>query len=304
MFTVLEAKDNGLIPYAWHNVIPNECECGTELNISDNLKTTLCPNVKCLHKVSNRASEMLQNLGVKGLGESYCLGFFKQNGIGQLSHLAILTATPEEHNKYHTLTVRTNYYNLIQEVLKKPRTFREVVSCLSFPGLDTTAYKLFKGNNSFEEAIDEVAKKDFNGDNHSRIRAWVATKLLRGGKVANANIVNTLIDFAPELVAINLIFTIKPDAREEVVIAITGSPHLSGMTKDKYIAMLNSLSPENIVVIRKDSESGVQFILADSESNSSKYLYGKNNNLLINSIEFEQYIVNRIREIEGGNTNE
>lgn len=298
MQTVLEAKRTGLIPEQWHDVIPDKCYCGGDFVISNNLKTTKCSNDVCYHKLGYRAADMLYQLGVRGIGEEYCKTFFRVNPNFKL-HTDILTASADEHPRSITPMTRDKNVQMIRDTMIEPRTFRKVVSMLGLPKMKEVSSKLLFGINSYEEMVESIHKErqPYSTDIEA-MHDWVAYKLRTTGVKTIETVTHNLLTYEVILSTLTELFNITSDAKEEIVIAMTGSPTLAGMTKDRYITYLNEIGEGIVTVRRKDSVSGVKYVLADSPSNSSKYIYGRDRGILITSVEFEELILSKINNTE------
>lgn len=69
-------------PIEFLEVLPDRCECcGEPTYINATLKTLRCSNPKCTDKVVQRLLVMLQDLGVKNMGESRCRDFLTTYGL-------------------------------------------------------------------------------------------------------------------------------------------------------------------------------------------------------------------------------
>lgn len=73
---VKDLKKSADLPEEFLSTLPDICDCGSELVISESLTGLGCPNPFCLDKVVKRAEAMLSELGVLGIGEKGLEKFF------------------------------------------------------------------------------------------------------------------------------------------------------------------------------------------------------------------------------------
>lgn len=281
MISVREAKDFGVIPKEYENVIKDKCICGADYFISRNRKTLMCSDERCDIKNAYRGAEMLSLLGVKGMGFSYCYTLLKQNKFK--SHIGILIATPDLHPNSVGYSTREFNCRQIQNALSEPVSFRTMVSKLAIPGLKENALNIFKGIDSHSEYMKAMMKFERA---QRPLQSFVSSALGSYGDLADT-ITNTLIEYDLDIKIAEKVFNIIPDSNKEYKIAITGRIELEGnFTRTEFESHLREIGKGQISVRINKALASVDYVVCDSPSNSLTYNTGKQRNILITSKEF------------------
>lgn len=272
---ITEAKEKGLIPKAWHNVFPDKCRCGEIYVISENLKTTSCPDPRCYIKVADRMADTLANLGIKGYGFSFCYKYVTHNQCR--SHLDIFHKFGAEYmpNGRVDKTLVSEMYH----TLKIKRTFAQAVALCEIPRLKNNAMKLFRRIDDFNHLREEVI---------SRNSVLSFCQETFGPGETSVQATEVIGNFATELNVISKLFNLIPAVKKEFHIAITGS--LDFFTRDEYIDFINNLGKGVIGVRVSKALSSVTYVIADSPSSSNTYLAGESRGIILTANEFANLV--------------
>ena len=280
MITVREAKEFGTIPKDYHEIVDDKCKCGADYLISKNRKTIMCSDERCVIKNAYRASEMLNLLGVKGMGFSYCYRMLVQNRFA--SHIGILVAPAQNHPSELGASDREFNRRQIERALAEPVNFRTMVSKLAIPGLKEQALTVFKGVNSYEDYWNKV--KGIKGENP--LWSFVGQKMGSYGDLS-IGIVRTLVEYDTDIQIAEKVFNIIPDSKKEYKIAVTGRIEREGnMTRDQFESYLRELGKGQVTVRINKALASVDYVVADYPSNSLTYNTGKSRGVLITSDKF------------------
>ena len=265
--TVVDAKQEGIIPAAFFTYIADVCPCcGEQMLISRSRTMLKCSNAYCIRKLAFRADGLLKDLGIKGYGpqslETFCDEYRTKSMIN-----FILDPPPP--------------YNLIECIQDLNPTFPQLVEMLHIPNFGTKAYKLFDGFDSFMEFLQAM---NASGDMVSFITKRV------GGQETTAAIVQILTTYRDELLKITDLIKVRPKSKKVILIQITGhilnvrSESGGSLTKDDFVRALNDIGSKiGYEFRRSDALKSVSFIVADTKSNTRKYNIGKERNILVTS---------------------
>lgn len=289
---ISEAFECGLIPKEYDDVFPIYCKCGSEIEVSDNLTRMWCPNEKCDSKQIARMSKMLTKFEVKDIGDSYCADLWeemKRFGLAQ-SHMNVFLLPFSEYPQTYTIDVTLKKFKSIQAVVKDSifnggYTLSHIVSNMALPGLDINARKLFAGFRSVKE-MQVYCRNTYGSDG---LLKFVQSKF--GSGVACVNVLHTLAKFGSDIEIAERIFNIKKSTGRTIKVAVTGRISDAGSyTRKEYIKYCNDLCNGDVEIIDTAASSSVMFVIADDYIDSDKYRYGEENNILISSLGFINWL--------------
>lgn len=226
---VSDLKQNKDLPQEFLDLLPDVCECGSELVISESLTGLRCPNPFCLGKVVKRAEALLEDIGVRGLGESGLRKYFEYYGVRNPLELFSLEegdlvwgeASPEVSSK------------IINQLMGKREMFLwQMVKYANIPNVQTTAKPLVEGYSSLGEFYNDL---EYGGI------LFIKEKLGIGefNDVMASKIFNSLMTYKQDLLDGEKLITVKEYGNiEEIEICISGG--VAGYkSKNEFVEVLN-----------------------------------------------------------------
>lgn len=271
--TISEAKATGLIPdYLWDEIIDN-CPtdvggCDTPLVTSKNLKKQWCPNPRCRLKLAAMGVKMLVNFGFTEVGPEYTRKFFKSNPK-YISHLGLFYATESELLGTGEQSTTYKFLSQREEVLKTKYTFASLVSKLSLPELESRALDVFDMFENYLIFKEYLRIKDISPVEY-------ISELYGFGRTIAEKISNTLEIFDKDLSVLHKIFKIRPYAKHEYTIAMTGSPNFHYMSKNDFLKYLNRIGRDIVQVnLTKSAFMSCDYIVCASANDYILDDYGE-----------------------------
>lgn len=274
--SVKEAKEEGLIPSKFSNVILDNCECGSENIIQTNLKRMKCCDPLCRIKMGMAMSHMFSNFEVKDLGNETCKSFvdycMANNLFSIPSHVEILGVNLDSRFSAYFGNKAVVLANAITYIKHRRLTFGSMVSKLAIPMFDSSAEKIFEGVSGVEEFIDLV--KFGNNFNTFMVNRGVKDLI----KIDSLRKSLGAILYFENLLEVDLV---KP-GKVLKSISITGSVKADGnrLTRAGFVTYCNLLGNVNGVQLFTVKENKAlstnEYIVADSPSSSEKYTVGRN----------------------------
>lgn len=265
--TVEDAKSNGLIPSAFHPYFADKCEwCGAPMQINDMCTILKCGNPGCYRRVGNQAAALLKDLGYKGYGPQTLTSYCTYMGISSILDFLLKPLPPLEP---------------LKDLNNLNPTFPTLLEMLHIPNLGSKAHKIFATYDSLVEAIEDKGGVD-------EFFTYVVSVM--GGYESASQFIQTLQDYFDVICSITDYVKVASQAAQTILVEITG--HITRvrgdngetLTKDAYIRALNNMArPLGIEFVRSSKFTQLQFIIADSPSNSRKYLIGAERGILVTS---------------------
>lgn len=289
---ISEAFDKGLIPSDYIGELPTHCKCGAELEVSESLTKIWCPSDKCTYKQIARLNAMLTNFGVKDIGLSYCKSLWNEMercGLSD-SHMNVFRLPLSEYPEVNKIEITEKKFNAIQSVVRESffnsgYTLGDIVANMALPGMDLTARKLFAGFNSVKDMF-RYANAKYGECGMLRL---IQSKF--GTGVTCIKIAHVFAAFGKDLELIEEIFNIRKSSHTLIKVAITGRISQYGnYTRKEFIKECNKICNGVAEIVDTGVNSDIQFVIADSSSESSKYMYGEEYGILISSTEFVNWL--------------
>lgn len=273
--TVTKAKEDGIIPELWHSCIPDTCSyCGQALMINRPCTVMKCSGISCCRKLAYQITAFLQDLGYKGIGPETLTTYCKYCGIKTILDYIKLP----------------NVCDLVDTLNNLELSYANLISLLHVPNLGTKAYKLFKGYSNYAE-FDKAMADSGNAFNF----------LLNiiGGYDTTVETAHILIDYLPVFTGITSLVKVVSAKTQVIEIAITGritqvtSADGKNFTKDEFIQSINRLARKYALEFRlSNALESVPLIIADTPSNTRKYLIGLRRKVLYSSKDLLHMIIN------------
>lgn len=162
-----EAKRLGKIPVGWGSIFRDVCSCGHPLMISDTLGKFWCSNPKCQHKLVYAAADMLNNLGVKGIGVEGCRALIEVAEFRKREHFRKMIKEFESlgvGTLDSTFSVSEVTQTLRDSILTKLGTYKDLEISHLFPLMATLEDHIIANGNScgpsnFVAIQNELQKK-------------------------------------------------------------------------------------------------------------------------------------------------
>ena len=291
--SVIDAKEQGVIPDDYINFFPEYCECGSEIIIRKELTQIQCCNPRCKLKMGYMLNEMLDRFGCKDIGPATCLGIMNEmeRKLDYFSPVEMLSLPYEKYPLVLRGAKGDDFLRAVTKIRKTKLTLAELVSKLAIPTLEENGRKIFEAYSSImdllKQAISEggIDKFLINRDIHDRMKMFYLREFME--------------DIARAQIALHDNIRLKAFSR--IDICITGSISPKGANvrnKREYVELLNDIATtsegQRLIEIRMTSaKHSVKYIVADYQSSSEKYRVGKERGVLITSTE----LMNEIRKV-------
>ena len=265
--TVSDAKNTGLIPEAFHPYFKDTCEwCEADMEINDACTILRCSNPNCYRRLGNQAAALLKDLGYKGYGPETLTDYCQYMGLSNILDFLCRPIPPLEP---------------LKDLNNLAPTFPTLIEMLHIPNLGSKAHKIFARYDSLIDAINDQGGLDgfYN---------YVVSTL--GGYISANQFIQTLQNYLTVISDITKYVKVSSQASQVVLVEITG--HITRvrgdngepLTKDAYIRILNNIAkPVGVEFLRSSKFTQLKFIIADSKSNSRKYLIGAERGILVTS---------------------
>ena len=293
--TVKEAKSLEIIPPEYGGIFQDYCRCGSENIVDKSLMHAMCCNPRCRHKLGYALSELFSRFDVKGLGDAICSQMINAvyDKLKYKSHIEVIGM---EYNEYPYQLMGTakgqEMYQACKQIRQRSLTFTDLVSMIGIPKFSTSSGKLLSGINSFKQLCDIAARE------HG-IRNFCTN---RG--VYDSLKVFWFYQSLPDIWVAEQVFgdNMRPEGMVKIKICITGSITIDGnhITRNKFVELCNLVGRKDgkqiIEVQNTTAKETCSYVIADYESNTSKYMAGKERGVLITSKEF----LNKIKEVCNG----
>lgn len=290
--TVKRAKELGVIPKKYAELFPDRCKCGSENIITGSLTHAMCCNPRCVYKLGYALSELFTRFDIKGLGDAICAQMISSvyDKLKYKSHVEIIGMEPNEYPYAVISTVKgQEMYQACKQIRKRSLTFTDLVSMIGIPQFSTSSGKLLTGIHSLKHLCDLAARE-------GGIKNFCAN---RG--VYDSMKVFWFYQSIPDIFVAEQVFgdNMRLEGLVKVKICITGSITIDGtrVTRNKFVELCNKVGCKDgrqIVEVQNTSaKESCQYVIADYESNTAKYLAGKERGVLITSKEF----IDKIKEV-------
>lgn len=263
------AKMSGEIPSNLHDYIEDTCKCGSD-RITNGTTLTCC-SPRCYIKLGHRLSNLFSKFGVKNLGPSTCI---KIMDFGIKRDIFVLPSHIEIFNKFKEFEyiLGSKYYDLtigLELIHSNSIPFYKIVQSVGIPGFDSECINYFKDIENSIQLKEELNK-------HGVVKFMSDRGVYDLKKSFNLVMCLTDIYIFEKLFRGEVITKILKDVR----ICLTGPVYPNGtyMKRDEFVRYLNSISKIGSVQLFNISESGAStssYVIADSPSNSRKYLKAK-----------------------------
>lgn len=264
-----------IVPEDYVGIIPRTCECGADFLISTNRTMVKCSNKECYIKIAWCATKLYRSLGIKGFGPET---FKELARVRNCTSLMDIIANPPLGSG-----------QLLREGLAVPRTWATCISMLGMPKLKENAQRVFGGCNNLHEFCVKVTEE-------GNIFKYLQKRL--GGDTLPRQVLDVIKENTLILAEVEKVFNIKPEASIKLKIAITGDitkcldDNGHPLTQEGFLEYANSkLADYSIQLMASKAFKEIVAVIADSPSNSEKYLAGKRRGILLTSDKLIPFII-------------
>lgn len=147
--------DSSTLPKAFIDVLPKTCDiCGEDTEITESLTMLCCPNPRCLAKVTQRLLALLNDLGIKNMGESRCEKFLRHFGV--TNPYAIFMYELSDGTLFDGCGMEFSESIFDQVDAKRDMLLWEFIKIGNLPGIRDSARHLFMDYEDLEEFYDDL----------------------------------------------------------------------------------------------------------------------------------------------------
>lgn len=240
-----------------------KCECGEDLKVTETLARLYCDNRFCPARIADRLENMAKAMKVDDWGVATCKKVVVEFNLKSPYQVFML-----EGKVFSGVSV---FEKKIQAFLNSPNRKAELWQIVQYgklPGIDGSAYKIFDGYKSMEDAYNDIEKYQV---------PLIAEKLghKNDAGILSVAIYNTLIEYKDELLMGEEQFELIKKEGEKFQVAITGS--LDGFTnKGEFVDYLNERYKGRVNVILSNTVTrNTKALVCDGESSTGKYKKAK-----------------------------
>lgn len=259
-----DVRENELLPDYIVDIIPDKCECGAEIVLTNSLKQAYCSSDTCYVKMASRMYKMAQKLSLSLITLDICKYICKNYDISSPYQLFLMGQVLEnvDNRQDEPKGFRQAICNISSLDVKL--SLWEVVDLACIPDLEMVAKKLFYGYNNIGDAFDDIEY-----DKASFIAEKLGIKSSETSVLA-VNIYNQLIKHKDELMFGETQFSIVDDTDKTIYIAIDG--YIEGFkNKSEFIHYLNKLLKYKINILLTNTVSTqLDVLVADKDIASNK----------------------------------
>lgn len=283
--------DNCNIPDYYKEIFPKKCTCGADMIMTKDDRTQLqCCNPCCWVKMAHRLSYFISFHGFKGFGEQTCLSLFG-NCHDMLEYYSFLSA--------FSLTDTQLSCGLNDSKITLFHEIRDTLKQSAFHVSDAIA-SLGIPNVGSRSPLFDVVKSPL-----VLLQYMLQGKVgdlcdMAGIQAASTKFYLSCFDIDVLLLMRDVMPNIMNTPKGEVFVAITGKVSVGGVdyTRTDFIALCESLRDSSgnqlFKLIETKSQEKLQYVIADSPSNSSKYTLGQRLGLLVTADEFYKKLLESI----------
>ena len=251
-----------------------QCDCKADLiiRLGESGYTTLhCLNPYCFYKTGYSFAILLKNFGIEGVGDITCLNvarelYFKNLYASHEAKVRYKEMLDPDSLWCYTDNARKEIANTFEKIKEYTGSLSELVKMSGLPYIGENASKYFTKT--------LLGKKYLYKEDLSDILKFSSTKL---------SVEENMWCYIEDIKALYRMSNARDLSNATTIeIAITGSLR-NFKSKDKFLETINTLSnPNNLVFVKKDTVNlSTQILIADSNSNSSKFRRAKELNIPI-----------------------
>lgn len=274
------------IPKEYHDVLPDYCECGAEMIISNDLTEVQCCDPYCKVKMSYNLAYFISYLGYKGFGPALCRRLYDVIYTEDMYPSFLVAFDTEDSILYSALGQHTaNLFISIRDSIREtPITFQDSIAALGIHNIGGKS-RIFDFLKRPEDIIGLIL--------HEK-----TSDFLDDIGLAAASYKYGFAVFAPSIAFLysKVVTNIIAESDVTVYIAITGEVTVDGVyyTRKKFLDFCSSFTDDDGIPLYKFKETldakKLDWVVADKPSNSAKYVKGASLNCLITANDFIERI--------------
>lgn len=291
-FAVIE---NCNIPDYYKTVFPSHCKCGAEIIMTCEGRTQLqCCNPCCWIKMAHRMSYFISFHGFKDFGEQTCLSLFSACH-DVLPYYSFLSAFSLSDTQL-AVGLSDNKISLLHEIKEELQHhafhFSDAIASLGIPNVgplsplfDVVKSPLVLLQYMLQGKTNELC--DMAGIQAQSTRFHLRT--------FDIDVLLLMRDIMPNIMA---------TPKGEVFVAITGKVSVRGQsyTRAEFIDLCESIKDQSgtqlYKLVETKSREKLQYVIADTPSNSDKYQIGRQLGKLITADEFYEVLLSAVQKEE------
>lgn len=265
-----EVIKNNLVSEDVLDVIPHTCECGAPVEFTDSLRQIYCTNPRCFYKIAARIEAMAKKLRgpngetCDGWGESTCITVCQEFGLISPFQVFKLQELVDKGITSSVPAFEKKVKSICNPALRRVELWK-VAELAGIPNVDSIAYKIFGGYESFEQAYEDIEKWQV---------PFIANKLgLKSSdtSVMAVNIYDALLRYKDELIFGEKQFDIYKPTGVTLYVTITGG--VQGFkNKGEFIQYINNRYNGRVNAMLMNSvTTSVEILVADGDTGSNKF---------------------------------
>lgn len=156
MIKLDEAMRGGLVSSRFYRIVPHKCKCGSQLVLSDDLRTLRCTNEECTVAVENRCCRFLKYFGAqvneddihKIVAKLHLISPYQLCDLCDANEAGLISGEDVRNLDYYT--------QFINNLAKTEVEIYQVIESCGVENIMAVAKGLFYGFNSIEEIYNEL----------------------------------------------------------------------------------------------------------------------------------------------------
>lgn len=288
-YDTVESMKVRKIPVEYHEVLPNHCECGAEMIISNDLTEIQCCDPYCRIKMSFNLAYFISYLGYKGIGSAICKRLFDIIYTDDMYPSFLVAFDVDEKTLVSVLGVHNAdvFMNIRKSIQETPITFKDSIASLGIPNIGAKS-KIFDFLAAPADIVSLILNNTYN-------------KFLDDIGLTAPSYKYGFDVFAPSIAYLysKVVLNIIAESNVEVYIAVTGEVSVGGhyYTRKEFLQLCSSYVDDDGIPFYKFKETldakKLDWVVADRPSNTAKYLKGKNLGCLITADDFIEKVKSR-----------
>lgn len=283
--------ENCNIPDYYKEVFPKHCRCGAEMIMTREGRTQLqCCNPCCWIKMAHRLAYFISFHGFKDFSEQSCLSLFAacHDLLPYYSFLSAFSLSDTNLSLGLNDNKLAIFHEISDDLKSRAFHFNDAIASLGIPNIGprSTLFDVVKSplvllQYVLQGKTNELC--DMAGIQAEATRFYL--------KSFDIDILLLMRDVMPNIMA---------TPKGEVYVAITGKVSVRGVeyTRADFIYLCESIRDAQgnqlYMLVETKAQDKLQYVIADSPSNSSKYQLGKRLGKLITADDFYNILVEAV----------
>lgn len=275
-------KDSALPDY-YKELFPHTCDCGSEVIIKDNVFTDMrCCNPNCYLKYAHQLNYFTSAMGFKDIGEETCKTLIKDAyDLLEFQTFVSVFILPEEViRSVLTPADADNFLSIILTLRKSSYPINTLISSLGIPDIGPRS-KLFNLQLTKENLCDAISNNKL-------------LELVEIAGISNPDIAYNLLQARLTILLLLRVVVggVVATPHKELFVAITKRVAIDGvpLSRQAFIEKCESLKDEDgtpyYSIVQTKARDKLQYVIADEEDETPKYLLGKELGILVTASDF------------------